>query len=1076
MKSSVTSKMFAFAAVMSSLLLISCENFMQGAEAKKLLEEQVDYAKSTSCNLSLYTDYGTIKNAANRSVKVTDKFSTEFFENDSGYQFVKWTVTPSGAVSFSDETASAVDFTVTSAASDIVVKPLLYKRPMIVTCSPDGSQATYPKDTVIKLIFSENISENADLSALKISCDYTDYTEHFSAPVISQNVITIAPDRNNPVPIEKGTQKTLTVSVPASVFYETPEAKIYIKDPYIFSYTINSENDKTAPVVLDFKIAKTPDNLEAGTNLFSQGLFKDTVAAVGKENFFVPANTVSSVHFSFKATDTDTGSGISHLLVRERVLYDTDGNALTDKTSQKIIYLNDCITDTIAEGTMSYKFDAVLSDGITELDFSFVDNSGNESDPFTYSFIKDLTPITNFNLQYGPVCLESDYSFIHKDDITGNYKFIDEIENGRIIDSMSSYIDLYNYYLISIPFSDPMACFEEFKYVEKIDDISIKTELLDESNNVIETKTQIYKATLLGMQFNDKDSIVSIYHFDNIDKNKIINVRFILTDAAGNTQTQNFKINAVPKLVETRFVEEPDNEKYFYLYFSHEPNFYNTIKIWWSKTNEEGIWSEENNSYSAEENFGGEPNQGYRIPVDTKDDIVYLYITSSNSSNFIQPSALITINGAVATGTDGHKPDFTYSLEPERIKNSTNNILKINLENFESYDSATIHFIDYYQSDSFSDYTSFIYPITSAETSVVLNALEMWKFNFYITVEKDNNIYTSDIETVCAENLTEDYQAPVIDKNNTVLNSYYRNALLIKFLDYPSQTIDNLLDEDGNILLYYSYLGTSRIMDISMSEAEMKELSYKSISLKPQPKSKEELYYTVEFPLAELNIMEDSGVYYVLVFYLKDNNGNDSYNLLPVLTDFQKVKQSVIYGSDGILQKIIGVGNSAFNYGLYQYFSENNWVTDNGEFFEKDFTVTASGNATFFKLVPKLKNSFPAYCYSRKTECYVKSMEASRTATTNNKKCDRIKVLHDQPVFIHRLVCPVSFGDDIDSWEKWTLESQKQEEQILKLNNIYTYQTSIDCFLDSIPSGNYYCYVAYFADNTRQISQVFYKE
>ena len=80
-------------------ILLSCENFMDGAELKQQLENQIEYASETpfTVNVILADPLHGQVNVTSKTLKKDDEFELVFTEA-VGFAFEKWTCTDSSAI------------------------------------------------------------------------------------------------------------------------------------------------------------------------------------------------------------------------------------------------------------------------------------------------------------------------------------------------------------------------------------------------------------------------------------------------------------------------------------------------------------------------------------------------------------------------------------------------------------------------------------------------------------------------------------------------------------------------------------------------------------------------------------------------------------------------------------------------------------------------------------------------------------------------------------------------------------------------------------------------------------------
>ncbi len=155
-----------FTLILFLTLLVSCENFLNGADIKREIEEQIAYANApkTSIKISLASaDYGSvypteIKGAAG------DSFTIEF-KKKSGIEFKGWTCfdasgQDSDAVTFSDESTTedkenrtenyTVKATIKSVQDGIEIRPKCY----------NPTESIKPEFTVLRIAKTKEDAEN----------------------------------------------------------------------------------------------------------------------------------------------------------------------------------------------------------------------------------------------------------------------------------------------------------------------------------------------------------------------------------------------------------------------------------------------------------------------------------------------------------------------------------------------------------------------------------------------------------------------------------------------------------------------------------------------------------------------------------------------------------------------------------------------------------------------------------------------------------------------------------------------------------------------------------------------------
>ncbi len=156
--------------LIASLGLISCENFLNGAEIKNQIEEHINYANAESYKIRV--DYpencGIVKSPAGGETekKVTDVFSVDF-ETASDWEFIRWKIVDFSTgneisddeyLSLSSLKDSKTECTFKKAPENgiqLCLEPVLAERPQIISYSPITSGVL--KDSTIQVFFDKKM-------------------------------------------------------------------------------------------------------------------------------------------------------------------------------------------------------------------------------------------------------------------------------------------------------------------------------------------------------------------------------------------------------------------------------------------------------------------------------------------------------------------------------------------------------------------------------------------------------------------------------------------------------------------------------------------------------------------------------------------------------------------------------------------------------------------------------------------------------------------------------------------------------------------------------------------------------
>ena len=157
----------------SSLLLAGCSNFLKGADTAEKLRTAVNYANAKPYLIKVQPEKGTgsvVKPASGEALKkITDVFEIKF-EPSQEYEFVTWQVSSkklTSGQSINDyitiEDPSKPETTVTfkNELEDIVITPLVARRPKLLSKSPEKSGGLALKDTKIQVIFDRKMDSSS---------------------------------------------------------------------------------------------------------------------------------------------------------------------------------------------------------------------------------------------------------------------------------------------------------------------------------------------------------------------------------------------------------------------------------------------------------------------------------------------------------------------------------------------------------------------------------------------------------------------------------------------------------------------------------------------------------------------------------------------------------------------------------------------------------------------------------------------------------------------------------------------------------------------------------------------------
>lgn len=393
-----------------TILLASCNNFMNGSDLIQELDEtlaylQAPYADITINSTSSKTEYiSPAVGNHNKTYKKGDKFTLEFVPTE-GYQFTKWNVIPEGSVSIRNVYDTKTEAIIENSDFSITIEPKVYERPF-ATIKPENTVEN-PRNSTIVITFSQsmNITED-DLSKIKVLIDDFDGLDYFDPPKLSDDntKITYIPKRDNLIPV--GTvAKIVKVVIPQSFSYLADDCNVTFIDDYTYAYKINSTTETEVNLNIDCPLTEgeisyrgkrtlyLDDEITLKANPKDDYLLNDWVVIYSDDGTYVEDNIVQ-----LEISDDKTELKLKVLTGSEREMLVTPvfaqrgyitvnfwgTHGITTPSEQKKYYVGDTFTISFREmGDYSFTtWRAVDSNGlevdkVRNIDTGNVDADGN---------------------------------------------------------------------------------------------------------------------------------------------------------------------------------------------------------------------------------------------------------------------------------------------------------------------------------------------------------------------------------------------------------------------------------------------------------------------------------------------------------------------------------------------------------------------------------------------------------------------------------------------------------------------------------------------------------------------------
>ena len=270
--------------------LTSCENFLNGEDVKKQIEEEIAYnnAKEISVLVQAQEGTGSTVPSGNYTAKQGYFFDISFSENPA-YSFLEWVAVSKDnpeqiiteGVTFENAASAVTKVKISndSVAIRLIPKseeriaisgepsprydPLGVSRDRSITVSftkevsedsfifeaseiPEGAQTKRDSNGRIWAYIYENQTHLKNVSITNID-DYS-IAEHFTCPVVSGKLLTIGVDRGNPIEFNSGeVYKTIKVTLSGEI---CSKSGVKMNSEKIWNYQITESTDEKATVTL----------------------------------------------------------------------------------------------------------------------------------------------------------------------------------------------------------------------------------------------------------------------------------------------------------------------------------------------------------------------------------------------------------------------------------------------------------------------------------------------------------------------------------------------------------------------------------------------------------------------------------------------------------------------------------------------------------------------------------------------------------------------------------------------------------------------------------------------------------
>lgn len=222
---------------------------------------QITESTDDKASVNLTSDKGSVYLAGTKDYSIGQKITLALTE-DADYQFVRWDYDSSIIYIAEPENlnTTATVLEKTQGDNTTQIKALCAPRLRVLDkgFSPvnDSENPTVSKNSSIIITFNQNLPDDEEgkkqLENISITIGGSPVKSSFKAPVISENTITFAADNSNMLDVPAGQTKTVSVTVPADLYYKLDDGtKVsYGANGISFNYKIDETTLNKAEITV----------------------------------------------------------------------------------------------------------------------------------------------------------------------------------------------------------------------------------------------------------------------------------------------------------------------------------------------------------------------------------------------------------------------------------------------------------------------------------------------------------------------------------------------------------------------------------------------------------------------------------------------------------------------------------------------------------------------------------------------------------------------------------------------------------------------------------------------------------
>ena len=600
----------------AALLLVSCQDFLKGQETAEQIQSAITYANADYTLIKIQPQKGTgtvVKPAGGEAQQKPSDIFDLSFEPSADYEFVTWKVTSKKISDAADlqnyikiNDPDKVETTVTfkKPLDDIIITPVVVRRPKILSYSPIYTGSFSLKDTKIQVIFDRKMDpsciyysldeinelkaelglsdqdflpENAvpgmtDIYGYKKNGEYIyknisiknnesqeNINNRFNAPYFENPTTLIIPANRDLLPEN---YSFISVSIDKSFCYEAEyeniSKKIGLFESKDWVYRVNNQDDNTPPTLSELEIQKKDEsNQKVDLQILP---FNQTY---DPEEWAQKITRLKEKKIYIKIKAADEGSGVAPY-------FDIVLNSFLDKnynSQQKITTLKTYFTKNDKESSYEGEIDLTdYSEGVYTLSILLYDNTGNSQKCITTK------------LQGQNTTVDASAYFIIDENIYINEPFIEEDENSDTKIKIS-WVPCWDLKSVDIKYSKNGG--QDWTRIDQIKDIFERNQKVDENHNPIydDAGNPIFELTITTNQLIEYSDFDKVHTFEISFKDWYGNSRTFTktyrTKELCNPTISSISYNSVDHQIAILYSynRKPSNMEKVYFVCSKDPNF-----------------------------------------------------------------------------------------------------------------------------------------------------------------------------------------------------------------------------------------------------------------------------------------------------------------------------------------------------------------------------------------------------------------------------------------------------------------------------------------------------------------------